>query len=118
MRWLLSTYTIRLNHRQKLFGHAFSGSYKAVIVEGSGSGYLRTACDYVHLNPVRARLLGTYERLREYPWSSLTGDLAARELRPGWMRVDRLLGEHGIQKDSAAGREQFGRHETLKSTKS
>ena len=21
MRWLLSTYTIRLNHRQKLFGH-------------------------------------------------------------------------------------------------
>ena len=58
MRWLLSTYTIRLNHRQKLFGHVFSGRYKAVIVEGSGTGYLRTACDYVHLNPVRAKLLG------------------------------------------------------------
>ena len=29
MRWLLSTYTIRLNHRQKLFGHVFSGRYKA-----------------------------------------------------------------------------------------
>ncbi len=27
------------------------------LVEGSGSGYLRTACDYVHLNPVRAKLL-------------------------------------------------------------
>ncbi|MCX6916988.1 MAG: transposase, partial [Verrucomicrobia bacterium] len=54
MRWLLSAYTIRLNHRQKLFGHVFSGRYKALIVEGSGSGYLKTACDYVHLNPVRA----------------------------------------------------------------
>ena len=36
MRWLLSTYTIRLNHRQKLFGHVFSGRYKAIIIEGSG----------------------------------------------------------------------------------
>lgn len=26
MRWLLSSYTIRLNHRHKLFGHVFSGS--------------------------------------------------------------------------------------------
>jgi REP element-mobilizing transposase RayT len=55
MAWLQSTYTIRLNHRHKLFGHVFSGRYKAQLVEGSGNGYLRTACDYVHLNPVRAR---------------------------------------------------------------
>ena len=27
--------------------------------------------------------------------------------RPGWLRVDRLLGEKGIPRDSAAGREQF-----------
>jgi REP element-mobilizing transposase RayT len=32
MRWFLSAYTIRLNHRQKLFGHVFSGRYKALIV--------------------------------------------------------------------------------------
>ena len=38
MRWLLSTYTIRLNHRQKLFGHVFSGRYKAQLVEGRGHG--------------------------------------------------------------------------------
>ncbi|MGH9352006.1 MAG: transposase, partial [Terriglobia bacterium] len=109
MRWLLSSYTIRLNHRQKLFGHVFSGRYKAVVVEGSGNGYLRTACDYVHLNPVRARLLGPKERLLEYPWSSLVWYLAAPEHRPLWMRVDRLLGEHGIQNDTASGREEFER---------
>ena len=31
MRWLLSAYTIRLNHRHKLFGHVFSGRYKALL---------------------------------------------------------------------------------------
>ena len=30
MAWLLSTYTIRLNHRHKLSGHVFSGRYKAL----------------------------------------------------------------------------------------
>jgi REP element-mobilizing transposase RayT len=34
MRWLLSTYTLRLNHRHKLCGHVFSGRYKALLVEG------------------------------------------------------------------------------------
>jgi putative transposase len=110
MRWLLSAYTIRLNHRQKLFGHVFSGRYKAVIVEGSGNGYLKTACDYVHLNPVRAHLLGLDERLLAYPWSSFGWYLAAPEHRPRWVRVDRLLGEHGIVQDSAAGRQEFERH--------
>ena len=110
MRWFLSAYTIRLNHRQKLFGHVFGGRYKALIVDASGNGYLKTACDYVHLNPVRAHLLGTEDRLLAYPWSSFGWYLAAPEHRPGWMRVDRLLGEHGIGEDSAAGRQEFERH--------
>ncbi len=107
MRWLLSAYTIRLNHRHKLFGHVFSGRYKALIVDGSGTGYLRTVCDYVHLNPSRAKLLGAEDRLLSYPWSSLVWYLSAPAHRPAWMRTDRLLGEHGIRQDAAAGRAQF-----------
>jgi REP element-mobilizing transposase RayT len=107
MAWLQSTYTIRVNHRHRLFGHVFSGRYKAQLVEGSGTGYLKTACDYVHLNAVRARVLDSAERLLSYPWSSYGAYLAAPEHRPGWIRVDRLLGEHGIQIDTAAGRKQF-----------
>ncbi|HVV00860.1 MAG TPA: transposase [Verrucomicrobiae bacterium] len=107
MRWLLSTYTNRLNHRHKLFGRVFSGRYKAIIIEGGRSGYLRTACDYVHLNPVRSKRLTPRQRLLEYPWSSFGHYLAARDHRPGWLRVDRLLGEHGIQKDTAAARAHF-----------
>ena len=109
MAWLHSSYSIRLNHRHKLFGHVFSGRYKAQLVEGSGNGYLRTACDYVHLNPVRARLLKPEERLVAYPWSSLPWYLAAPAHRPGWLRVDRLLGEHGLVPETVAHRQEFER---------
>ena len=44
-------------------GYVLSGRYKAQLVAGSGSGYLRTAGDYVPLNPVRAGLLKVEERL-------------------------------------------------------
>ena len=54
MKWLLGTYTARFNRRHRVFGHLFSGRYKSLIVDGSGNGYLRTVCDYVHLNPARA----------------------------------------------------------------
>ena len=110
MRWFLSTYTARFNRRHKLFGHLFSGRYKALVVDGSGNGYLRTVCDYVHLNPVRANLLTPEAKLRDFPWSSWPDYHKPPEQRPRWLRVDRLLGEHGIPRDSAVGREQLEQH--------
>jgi hypothetical protein len=107
MKWFLGTYTSRFNRRHKLFGHLFSGRYKALIVDGSGSGYLRTVCDYVHLNPVRARLLKPDQKLRAFRWSSHVEYLNKPGHRPGWLRVDRLLGEMRIPKDSPVGRRYF-----------
>src|SRR5688572_30567837 len=48
MKWFLGTYIGRFNRRHKLFGHLFSGRYKSLLVDGSGNGYLKTVCDYVH----------------------------------------------------------------------
>jgi REP element-mobilizing transposase RayT len=107
MQWLLSTYTARFNRRHRRFGHLFSGRYKSLIVDGSGTGYLRTVCDYVHLNPVRAKLLTPKQALREYRWSSFAAYLKTPSQRPAWLRVDRVLGEMGIPKDSVAGRRRF-----------
>jgi hypothetical protein len=76
-------------------------------VDGSGTGYLKSVCDYVHLNPVRAKLLKKDQRLREFQWSSFVQYLNSPSMRPSWLRTDRLLGEHGIQKDSPAGRSEF-----------
>ena len=109
MKWFLGTYTSRFNRRHKLFGHLFSGRYKSLIVEGSGSGYLKSVCDYVHLNLARAKLLSAEQPLKSFVWSSWPAYLLAPSRRPAWLRVDRLLGEHGIPKDSPAGRQQLER---------
>jgi putative transposase len=109
MKWLLATYTSRFNRRHKVFGHLFSGRYKSVVVDGSGDGYLKTVCDYVHLNPARAKMLPRDRPLGSYGWSSMNLYLQPPRIRPGWLRVDRLLGEHGIPRDSKEGRREFGR---------
>jgi putative transposase len=107
MKWLLGVYTARFNRRHKLFGHLFSGRYKALVVDGSGNGYLKTVCDYVHLNPVRAKLLRPEQSLGEYRWSSWPEYLKRPGQRWPWLRVERLLGEYHIPQDSAAGRRQL-----------
>ena len=107
MKWFLGTYTGRFNRRHKLFGHLFSGRYKALIVDGSGNGYLKTVCDYVHLNPARAKLLAPQQPLRAYRWSSWPEYLKPPRRRWPWLRVDRLLGENRIPADSAAARRQL-----------
>jgi len=109
MKWFLGNYTRRYNRRHKLFGHLFSGRYKALPVDGSGNGYLRTVGDYVHLNPVRAGLVADEAPVRSFPWSSFGEYLKPPAQRPGWLRVDRMLGELGIPRDSDAGRQEFER---------
>jgi hypothetical protein len=106
MKWFLGTYTSRFNRRHQLSGHLFSGRYKSLLVSGQG-GYLRTVCDYVHLNPVRAKLLAEEEPLRRCRWSSFPEYLKAPSQRRAWVRVDRVLGECGIPKDSPARRREF-----------
>ena len=109
MKWLLGTYTMRFNRRHKLSGHLFAGRYKSLLIDGATAGYLRTVCDYVHLNPVRAKLLGTRERLHKYRWSSYPSYLQSRQKREPWLRCDRLFGEHGLMRESRRSRLEFAR---------
>lgn len=107
MKWFLGTYTARFHRRHRYFGHLFSGRYKSLIVDGSGNGYLRTVCDYVHLNPARAKLLKKDGALADFLWSSYPAYVREPAERPKWLRVDRVLGEAGIPRDSPAGRREF-----------
>src|SRR5260370_33017214 len=66
------------------------------------------------MNPARAKLLSAKQPLSAFRWSSYPEYLKGRAARPSWLRVDRLLGEHGIPKDSPAGREQFERRMELR----
>ena len=109
MKWFLGTYTIRYNARHHLSGHLFAGRYKSLIVDDRDAYYLRVVADYVHLNPSRAGMVKVEEALKAYRWSSYAQYLARGADRPKWLRVDRVLGEHGIRRDDRAGRLAFAR---------
>ena len=108
MKWFMGTYTQRFNARHRMRGHLFAGRYKSLLVDGSDEMYLRVVCDYVHLNPVRAGLVGAEGKMADYAWSSFSQYLKPPRKRAGWLRVDRLLGEWGIRRDNVAGRREFG----------
>ncbi|MDQ3199863.1 MAG: transposase [Verrucomicrobiota bacterium] len=108
MKWFLGTYTQRFNRRHRLSGHLFQGRYKAQLIDERSGDYLRAACDYVHLNPVRAGVVGPEEKLEIYRWSSYVAYRDPKE-RPSWLRIDRLFGEHGLMKDTATSRREFER---------
>jgi len=114
MKWFLGTYTQRFNARHQMRGHLFSGRYKALMVDERDHSYLRTVCDYTHLNPARAGLIAAQQSLESYPWSSYIDYLNLPMKRPVWLRTDRLLGEHGILRDDAAGRREFSRRMELR----
>lgn len=107
MKWFLGTYTQRFNAKHRMRGHLFAGRYKSLLVDDSDAMYLRVVCDYVHLNPVRARLITEEGKLADYAWSSFPEYLKPPLKRPAWLRVDRLMGEWGIRRDGIAGRHEF-----------
>ena len=58
MRWLQSTFANRFNRFRGEQGHVFQGRYKALLLDEAAVG---TVCHYIHLNPVRAGLVGVGE---------------------------------------------------------
>jgi REP element-mobilizing transposase RayT len=77
MHWLMVTYTTWFNWRYDRSGHLFQGRYKSFLVEEGE--YLLELSRYLHLNPVRGKVLGRgspterRKRLRDYVWSSYRG---------------------------------------------
>ena len=85
MHWLMVSYTVYFNWRHRRSGHLFQGRYKSFLVESAEGGYLLGLSRYLHLNPVRGRVLGAgtpaerRERLRRYAWSSYPGYASLRK---------------------------------------
>ena len=108
MKWLQNTYTRRFNVRHRLWGRLFGDRYKAVLVEGGGY-YYETLLNYIHLTPVRARLVNPEAGtgVMDYPWSSIAGGYALRpSQRPKWLAAEDGLEAFGL-KDTVQGRREF-----------
>jgi REP element-mobilizing transposase RayT len=79
MRHFNITYTGYFNRRHRRVGHLYQGRYKSILVEKEA--YLSTLSRYIHLNPIRMKsfrkssLKEKFEKLLNYPWSSLPGYL-------------------------------------------
>lgn len=104
MTWFQNTVTKRHNGRNRLRGHLFSGRYKAVLVEEND--YLSTLIHYVHLNPVRAKLVKVEDGIENYPWCSLADYLRPAGGRRSWLAVEKGLA-HLDYADTAAGRRKL-----------
>lgn len=98
MHWLMVAYAVWFNWRHDKAGHLFQGRYKSLLVEGGS--YLLELSRYVHLNPVRGRVIGLgdpkarRERLRHYRWSSY-GGYAGLAQQSDFVTEDLVLGEFG-----------------------
>ena len=68
MRRLLSGYAQYFNRRHRRVGHLFQNRYKSIICEEEA--YFDKLVAYIHLNPLRAGLVKSFEELASYPWCS------------------------------------------------
>lgn len=102
MRHINGAYTTYFNIKRARNGHLFQGRYKAILVEKDE--YARELSRYIHLNPVRAKMV---EMPEEYVWSSYNFYIG-RKKAPEWLHREFILG-HFSEKESVSqnGYRQF-----------
>jgi len=77
MRRLMTGYAVTFNIRHRRSGHLFQNRYKSVVCEEDT--YLLELTRYIHLNPLRARLVEDLKALDKYPWSGHSAILGRRK---------------------------------------
>ncbi|MCX5791914.1 MAG: transposase [Elusimicrobia bacterium] len=66
MHHVMTGYAINFNGRHQRVGHLFQNRYKAIICDVEG--YLLELIPYIHLNPLRAKLVRDLADLENYKW--------------------------------------------------
>jgi REP element-mobilizing transposase RayT len=67
MRKLLTGYAGYYNRHHHRHGHLFQNRYKSIVVEEEA--YFKQLVRYIHLNPVRAKMVESLSALDRYEWS-------------------------------------------------
>ena len=67
MRRLLTGYAVSYNRRHRRHGHLFQNRYKSILCQEDP--YLIELVRYIHLNPLRAKLVVNLKELDTYPYS-------------------------------------------------
>ncbi len=97
MRRLLTGYAINFNKRHHRAGHVFQNRYKSIVCEEET--YLLELIRYIHLNPLRAKIVSDVESLNRYKWCGHSVLMGKRTLK-GQM-VDEVLVRFGKEQNTA-----------------
>ena len=89
MHGLNGGYTGYFNRKYGRTGHLFQGRYKGIIIDKDS--YLIPLSRYVHLNPVRAKVV---EKPEQYRWSSYPG-YVGKGKEHEWVEYSWILSEFG-----------------------
>ena len=87
------------NRRHQRVGHLFANRYKSIVVEEDA--YFRELIRYLHLNPLRARLVGDLRALDRYPWCGHAS--VVEHLPRAWQDRRTVLGWFGKRERRAVG---------------
>ena len=97
MQKLMTGYATAYNVRHKRAGHLFGNRYKSIICEEET--YLLELVRYIHLNPLRARLVKDMKDLAEFPYCG-HGALLGKRL-PVWQETTEVLGRFSAHPSKA-----------------
>jgi REP element-mobilizing transposase RayT len=97
MRKLLSGYASYFNRKHKRHGHLFQNRYKSIVCEADS--YFLKLVGYIHLNPLRAGLVGTMKELEHYRWSGHA--VVMNRIQHEWQGRDEVLRYFGDDESSA-----------------
>ena len=100
MQRLLTGYVVTYNRRHRRFGHLFQNRYKSILCQEDP--YLLELVRYIHLNPLRAKLVSDYKALGQHPYCGHSVILGRR--KNDWQDVEYVLGLFGDKKVTARGR--------------
>lgn len=95
MRHINGAYTNYFNTKRRRFGHLLQGRYRAILVERDA--YALELSRYLHLNPVRARMV---ERPGDYEWTSYRSYIGVVEA-PDWLIRELVASAMGSRVQSA-----------------
>ena len=106
MRKLLTGYVVNFNRRHQRYGHLFQNRYKSILCEEDS--YLLELTRYIHLNPLRARIVESLEELNSYPWAGHA--VLMGRMKRDWQDTDTPLSYFGKRRSEALSRyEEFVR---------
>jgi hypothetical protein len=97
MRKLLTWYAQYFNRRHRRTGHLFENRYKSILCDEDN--YFFALVRYIHLNPIRAKIIQTMNELDRYPWSGHRAIID--QAKYPWMDIATVLAQFGETKSKA-----------------